>query len=147
MRRSIIIDSKEKAKELFEIMVQTGKSLSEIPRVCTQGEIGALLYLTSEKDGITASELSEVLKVSMPRITALLNSLEEKKLIAKIIDSNDKRRTIINITEKGKILMQEKKDVAINNMAKILQKLDYEDIERYIEISGKIQKIIMDIQE
>lgn len=141
------MDVREKAEEFFETIVSRRKSLVEIPLNCSQGETGALLYLTFVKEGITASDLSEELKVSMPRVASVLNSLESKDLIKKSIDLEDKRRTIVNITEKGKQLVLEKKEEAIKNIIKIIEKMDKEDIEQYIMLSRKIGNIMNKMQE
>lgn len=141
------MDAKAKAEEFFETIVKRKKSLIEIPRNCSQGETGALLYLTFVKDGITSSELAEILNVSLPRIASLLNSLESKKLVKKLTDREDKRKTIVNITDVGKELVLSKKDEAINRITKVIEKLDEEDINEYIRLAKKIGKIMEEMQD
>ena len=141
------MDAKAKAEEFFETIVTRKKSLVEIPRNCSQGETGALLYLTFVKDGITSSELAEILNVSLPRITSLLNSLESKKLVEKLTDKEDKRKTIVNITAVGKELVLSKKEEAINRITKVIEKLDEEDINEYIRLAKKIGKIMEEMQD
>lgn len=141
------MDAKAKAEEFFETIVTRKKSLVEIPRNCSQGETGALLYLTFVKDGITSSELAEILNVSLPRIASLLNSLESKKLVEKLTDKEDKRKTIVNITAVGKELVLSKKEEAINRITKVIEKLDEEDINEYIRLAKKIGKIMEEMQD
>lgn len=140
------MDYRVKAEEFFEIIVEC-TSLGSIPKKCMQGEPGTLLYLNSVKTNITPTELSEVLKISLPRVISLLNSLENKGLVKKSIDSIDKRKTIINITEQGKQLILDKKDEAINKIATIIEKLNEEEINEYIRLTKKIGKIIIDTKE
>ena len=139
------MNAREKAEEFFQIIVQRRNTLVEIPLNCSQGETGALLYLTFVKNGITASELSEVLNVSLPRIASVINSLESKKLIEKMNAKDDKRKTIIYITPNGKELVVNKKEEAISKMEKIIERLDEEDIEMYIRLAKKIGKIMEEI--
>lgn len=141
------MDAKKKAEEFFEIIIKRKKTLVEIPLNCSQGETGALLYLTFVKDGITPSKLSMELKVSLPRIASILNSLESKKLIKKSIYLNDKRKSLVYITKAGKSLVLEKKKEAIDNIIKIIEKLDEKDIEQYIKLSKKIANIMDEMQE
>lgn len=141
------MDAKVKAEEFFETIVKRKKSLIEIPRNCSQGETGALLYLTFVKDGITSSELAEVLNVSLPRVVSLINSLEAKNLVEKLTDKEDKRKTIVNITDIGKELVLIKKEEAINKITKVIEKLDEEDINQYIRLAKKIGKIMEEMQE
>lgn len=141
------MDAKAKAEEFFETIVNRRKSLIEIPLNCSQGETGTLLYLTFVEDGITPSRISEILDVSLPRIASILNSLEAKKLISKITDSEDKRKTIVNITDVGRKLVLSKKEEAIGKIAKIIEKLDEKDINEYIRLAKKIGKIMEEMQE
>lgn len=141
------MDARAKAEEFFETIIKRKKSLIEIPRNCSQGETGALLYLTFEKDGITSTELAEILNVSLPRVASLLNSLESKKLVKKLTDKEDKRKTIVNITEVGRNLVLAKKEESINKLTRVIEKLDEEDINQYIKLAQKIGKIMDEMQD
>ena len=141
------MDARAKAEEFFETIIKRQKSLIEIPRNCSQGETGALLYLTFVKDGITSTELAEVLNVSLPRIVSLINSLETKKLVKKLVDKDDKRKTVIFTTTDGKKLVQEKKEEAILKLTKVIERLDEEDINEYIRLAKKISSIMDEMQE
>lgn len=135
------MDYRKKAEEFFEIIAKKRKTLIEIPLNYSQGETGALLYLTFVKDGISASSLAENLDVSLPRITSVLNSLETKKMIEKRIDGKDKRKTIIYITNKGRKIVLSKKQEAIEKIMKVVKKLDEEDINEYIRLVKKIGEV------
>lgn len=139
--------AREKAEEFFETIVQRKKALVEIPLNCSTGETGTLLYLTFVKTGITPSEIAEILNVSMPRVVSILNSLENKNLIIKTLDKEDKRKTIITITEVGKELVLNKKEEAITQITKIIEKLDEQDINEYIRLAKKIGGIMEEMQE
>lgn len=136
------MDVRAKSEEFFRMIIERRETLLEIPLYCSQGETAALLHLNYVKDGVVASELSKSLNVSLPRIATLLNSLESKKLIEKKSDCKDKRKTIITITKKGTEFVLRKKDEAIGKISKILEKLDEEDINLYIKLANKIEKII-----
>lgn len=141
------MDCKAKAEEFFELIANRRKTLVEIPLNCSQGETGTLLYLTFVQDNISASKLAESLEVSLPRITSVLNSLESKKLIERKSDSEDKRKTVVSITDVGKKLVLSKKEEAVEKISKIIERLDEEDINQYIALARKIGKIIDEVQE
>lgn len=141
------MDCKTKAEEFFEIIAQKRKTLVEIPLNCSQGETGTLLYLTFVKNGISASELADNMHVSMPRITSVLNALEAKKWVKKSIDSEDKRKNIIEITNQGREMVLSKKQEAVAKMAKVIEKLDEEEINQYIRLFRKIGNIMEELEE
>lgn len=141
------MNERECAEKFFWIMMHCKKNLSQIPQDCSQGETGVLSYLAFEQNKITPSELSENIGVSLPRMVSVLNALEVKKLIIKNIDNIDKRKTIVEITEQGKKVVENKKEEAISKISKILEKLEDEEVNEYLRLIEKILKIIEDIQE
>ena len=65
------------------------------------GEFPFLLVL-NEKDKITQKELADSLRTSEGLTTRVLKKLEKNGYIIREVDSNNKRRKIITITEKGR---------------------------------------------
>lgn len=139
------MNSKEKAEEFFSIIAKRKKTLVEIPLNCSTGETGTLLYLTFEKEKATPSEIAESLKVSMPRVMSVINSLENKKLVTKKVDKLDKRKKVVSITQNGRKIVLEKKEEALEKITKIIEKLEEKEVNEYIKISTKIGKIMDNI--
>ena len=139
------MNAKLKAEEFFEIMINCRKNIEEIPKDCLQGEAGVLFYLAFIQNKITPSNLSKKINVSAPRIASVLNSLESKKMISKKIDNLDKRKTVVEITKDGLKYIINKKDKAMNNLTKVLEKLEDKEVEEYIQLTKKIVSIIDEI--
>ena len=142
----MFMDAKKSAEEFFWTIVRARKSLSEIPQNCSQGENGVLVYL-SFFDKCSPSEISEKLNLSLPRIATILTSLESKKLIRRKLDCDDKRKSIVEITEEGKKIVEDKRNDAICDIAKVFEKLDVNEREEYIHLTQKIINIISDIHK
>jgi len=61
-----------------------------------------VLYFIKENQGRTApSQISDGMGVSSARVAMALNSLEEKGMITREIDVEDRRKIIVKLTEKG----------------------------------------------
>lgn len=131
----------KKAEEIFETLTKRKKYIGELSSNISQGESGVLLYLLNAKSNVSQSELSENLGVTMPRIVAVINTLQKKELIEKNVDSTDKRKSIISITNKGKDNIIKKKKDAIKFIENVIKELDEQEIEQYIAISKKIERI------
>lgn len=131
----------KKAEEIFETLTKRKKYIGELSSNISQGESGVLLYLLNANSNVSQSELSESLGVTMPRIVAVINTLHKKELIEKNIDSTDKRKSIISITNKGKDNIIKKKKDAIKFIENVIKELDEQEIEQYIAISKKIEQI------
>ncbi len=131
----------KKAEEIFETLTKRKKYIGELSSNISQGESGVLLYLLNANSNVSQSELSENLGVTMPRIVAVINTLQKKELIEKNVDSTDKRKSIISITNKGKDNIIKKKKDAIKFIENVIKELDEQEIEQYIAISKKIEQI------
>ena len=54
---------------------------------------------------LLASELADVLNVSRPNITNMINSLLDKNLVKQVEDADDKRRKRLTLSEQGQQLL------------------------------------------
>ncbi len=67
-----------------------------------------VLFATlSEEEGISVTDLSSVSFKDKPYTTRLIDNLEEQDLIRREENQNDKRSSLIFLTEKGKKLREE----------------------------------------
>ena len=130
----------EKAEEIFNSLTNRKKFVDKMLSNISQGESGVLLYLLNN-DSVSQSELSEKLNITMPRVAAIINTLQDKMLVIKKTDPNDKRKTIITMTEKGKKDILQKRKNAIIFIESIIKELTDEEIMQYISITKKIEEI------
>ena len=130
---------KQLAKEFFDFMVKTneGPMGPPDPKEYSRGEMGILIYLTCQNNGVTSGQLSEALHVSTGRVASALKSLEKKQLIIRRTDDLDKRRVNVHITDKGKQSILEKHGEAIEQMEKSLRKLGEEDAKIFVELAKR----------
>lgn len=136
----------EKAEEIFNSLTKRNKFADKMPSNISQGESGVLLYLLNN-DSVSQSELSEKLNITMPRVAAIINTLQDKMLVIKKTDLNDKRKTIITITEKGKKDILQKRKKAIIFIESIIKELTDEEIMQYISINKKIEEISNNLKD
>lgn len=74
----------------------------------TQSQMDVLVYLKHHEDSIiTQRDLEAGLRLKNPTITGILNRLEDKNLITREINLNDRRSKIIKMTDKSKTILEE----------------------------------------
>ncbi len=133
----------EMAELLFkQLKANTTYSLTEILNEFNRGEVGVLSYLAFDKDKVSAGELSDKLNVTTARIASILNSLENKGLIKRKEDKQDKRKTLVTITSKGKKLALKTKEEIINKIIKVIKEVGSDEIKEYARISFKIRNAL-----
>jgi len=142
------MEKNEIVEQIFEeLKKNVTESISEVLNNFTKGEIGILSYLSFDKDGVTAGELSEHLNVSTARIASILNSLEHKGYISRNEDILDRRKIIVNITDMGKELASKAKDDIFAKITFIISELGEEDAKEYIRILIKIKNILSNYRQ
>lgn len=111
-----------------------------------KGELGVLRYLYSNKK-VTSGDLSDFFDVSTARIASILNSLENKKLIIRKCDSFDKRKILINITEKGVKLTQDMKNEVQKRIEYLIGKIGLDSFEQYLDLTIMINDVFNNYEE
>lgn len=93
----------------------------------------------NSKDGkVYVSSISKILKISTPSVTKLLNSLEKKELIIREIDSENRRNTLVEITEKGNFVKKQNDSHIADLMTKVYQRVGRENIIQFLHLSDLI---------
>ena len=76
------------------------------------GEQGRILHVLWENDGISNRELSKKSGLTMSSLTTMLERMEEKKLLERRVDENDKRKILIFLTDYAKSLKSEYDEIS-----------------------------------
>ena len=135
-------------KNVFQMLRKNfTSSLSEVLNEFNKGEIGVLSYLAFDNNQASAGMLSDSLQVSSARIASILNSLESKKYIKRKVDDNDRRKTIVVITEKGIDTVVKVKEEIIKKIIYVIKEIGYDDILKYAKISAKIREVLSNRKE
>lgn len=93
-----------------------------------------IISLIDKEKANTASDLANIIGITLPSISELLVKLTTEGLIKKKVDDSDKRVTILSVTNKGKMVVGETKKLIIEKMSKGLSKLTKQQKKQYIEL-------------
>ena len=108
-----------------------------------EGEHAVLSYILKEKQDVTPNNISLKLGITKSRVTAILNSLHEKELVLLKRKSDDRRKIIVSLTEKGEEAIVSKLIVLDNKILKLIEELGVEKSITLIEILNDINQIIV----
>ena len=108
-----------------------------------EGEHAVLSYILKEKQDVTPTNISLKLGITKSRVTAILNSLHEKELVLLKRKSDDRRKIIVSLTEKGEEAIVSKLIVLDNKILKLIEELGVEKSITLIEILNDINQIFV----
>lgn len=110
------------ARLIFSLL-RLGNKLSKDFEVAIRQRAGLsfagyqLLYTLNAVGAVHSNQLAHLASVSTASMSSLLNTMERKKLVKRTADSEDRRRTVIELTPMGRSLIEE---LYLENMAREL---------------------------
>ena len=110
-----------------------------------RGEPMVLIALQHHADGMTAGDLAEVACVSTARIATLLNGLEERGLVTRTKDDEDRRRTVVTITEAGAATVSKLSARRTAHVVAILRELGADDARELVRIASRLAEIVPNV--
>lgn len=103
-----------------------------------RGEVFVLLYILKWDKYVLPSEIGEKMNISSARVATILNALENKGLITREIDKNDRRKILVSLTEKGAKQAKNHNQTIVNLAAKMLKFLGENDAKELIRITHRL---------
>ena len=98
-----------------------------------------LLLLSCSSSPLTASFMAERLNITKGRITALISSLLDKEDIEITLDMKDRRKTLIQLTEKGRNRIETKIDEVNEKLEYLISDLSIEEVNVLLNILEKVK--------
>jgi len=137
------MDKKEKVIELLEKL--RSNCPSKVFEEIDQGKRGmgfVLMYLHSHDGEAYANSMAEKAGVSRARMAVLINKMEKRGLLTKTPSTVDGRIDIVKISEFGLKSVEQIKKEAIKSFEKIIDVLGFDEVNKFIDTSIKIKKIL-----
>ena len=150
MKKNLIYENKSEKSLSLHAMIVFRKALKTIDSKVmadikendltpTQFSVLEIIY---SKGSLKIGQLIEKVLSTSGNMTVVIKNMEKKGLVEKINDKNDKRSFLINLTEKGKKIIEELLPKHIESVEKTFDILTDEDKENLINILRKFKEII-----
>lgn len=136
------MDYYELAKQLSDIRASMPRlKMERTLHQRARSEILALNYLIANGNKAYPKDISKGLMLTTARIAAMLKTLEKRQLITRSPDPLDSRQTIVELTEKGLAMVEERNKEVIHTTAKMLEALGEHDAKEYVRIQKKLVEL------
>jgi DNA-binding MarR family transcriptional regulator len=104
-----------------------GRDRQNTETCLTHAQVRALVALR-EKTEVTAGALAKAADLNPASVTAMLDHLEERGIVARRRDVEDRRRVVVSLTAEGRRLMVEGRARWQGKLDAALRELDDEDV-------------------
>ncbi len=98
-----------------------------------------------QQQHITMSQLADKLDITKQQLSKIINDLEQKQLVERIHDTQNRRRVYIQITKEGKILLEQFGESIIQHILKTINSITEEDKKRLAEAISTLHEIFLQI--
>lgn len=102
-----------------------------------------ILYESAEP--MTAGELSERLCVSTARVAVLIRNLEEKDLIRKYTDPEDRRKTLLVLTDQARETEAEADKRMRQRLGEVIDRIGMETLIQFFLIQTELSKAMQEL--
>jgi len=130
-------------EEIGELMLNRGNAL-DLLGLFSKGERFVLQFLSLRDEPVIPSTLSEALRSSTPRISALLGSLEKKGLVIREIDKTNRRNILVTLTPEGRSQVNNMKCDMYNRMTKVFTELGESDTKEFVRLMKRVTELIQE---
>jgi DNA-binding MarR family transcriptional regulator len=126
-------DKDKLIEQIHRTMEIVGQSLGErespswINLDLTIGQLKSLLYIDL-KGGTPLKDVANALNMAPPNATTTIDVLVKEGLVSREENCEDRRKLLLKTTEKGRILVANLKENAINRMSDLLTQLSLEEL-------------------
>lgn len=94
------------------------------------------------QEGITIGELSDILALDKSTISRTVFSLEQKSLINKTEDTENRRRTLLKLSKEGEAVAKKINQSCNESYARLISEMDVNDARKMIEGTELLSKAL-----
>ncbi|MFO7942123.1 MAG: MarR family transcriptional regulator [Bacillota bacterium] len=134
-------------QRLDYLVSSVGKHFTNVRRAFRDFDVTGpeyfLLRLLSVEGTRRVSDVAAHLCLTQAAASNVINAAEEKELVTKAKDPQDRRVTLISLTEAGEELLSEVKRGRLERNRQILRQLSDEDLGELIRIFGRLKTTLV----
>ena len=97
-----------------------------------------VLDILWEKQSLSQQNIADIIQKDKNSVTKIIDSLEKKNLVNRVVDSKDRRINKIELTQDGLDLEKITTEVAINYMNDVVKGIDSQDLDAFVDVMRKL---------
>lgn len=106
--------------------------------------MGFVLLNINSEEGTAATKIAPLMGLEARSLTRLLKSMEEKKLIYREADKNDKRSVRIHVTKEGKEKKERARETVLRFNEVIREEIPADKLTIFFDVLQKINQLLDD---
>ena len=105
-----------------------------------------VLDILWEKQSLSQQNIADLIQKDKNSVTKIIDSLEKKNLVNRVVDQKDRRINKIELTKEGLALEKITTEVAINFMNDTVKDIDNQDLDKFVEVMRRLKDNLDNIE-
>ena len=97
-----------------------------------------VLDILWEKQSLSQQNIADIIQKDKNSVTKIIDSLETKNFVNRVVDTKDRRINKIELTKEGLALEEITTQVAINFMNDTVKDIDTQDLDKFVDVMHKL---------
>ena len=98
-----------------------------------------VLDILWEKQSLSQQNIADIIQKDKNSVTKIIDSLEKKQLVRRVMDQKDRRINKIELTDEALSLEKVTTEVAINFMNDTIKGIDNKDLDSFVNVMRQIK--------
>jgi len=98
-----------------------------------------VLDILWEKQSLSQQNIADIIEKDKNSVTKIIDSLEKKNLVKRVVDKNDRRINKIELTDEAIALEKVTTEVAINFMNDAVKGIDNQDLDNFVKVMQQLK--------
>lgn len=98
-----------------------------------------VLDILWDKQSLSQQNIADVIQKDKNSVTKIIDSLEKKNLVKRVVDKNDRRINKIELTDEAVALEKVTTEVAINFMNDVIKDIDKQELDTFVDVMRKLK--------
>jgi len=118
--------------EMFRVLKKRTGEVAEIKLTIEQ--FGLLHAINMKDEDVIQQDMAEIMGKDKSAIYRVIDSLEEKELVRRVVDKNDRRKNFLMVTKKGETVIEQYLEIEYKLNCELKEGLDKSDIDAFYNV-------------
>ena len=124
-------------KPMFRVLEFRASKQTDIK--LTMAQFGLLFAISEEKEEVILKDMAEKMGKDKSAILRMIDLLEKKELVRRVVNLNDRRKNYILVTKKGERLIAEFRQVELELNCELLEGISDADMQTFYDVVDHIK--------
>jgi MarR family transcriptional regulator for hemolysin len=124
--------------EMFRVLKKRTGEAAETKLTIEQ--FGLLHAINMKNEDVIQQDMADIMGKDKSAIYRVIDSLEEKELVRRVVDKNDRRKNFLMVTKKGEAVIEQYLEIEYTLIKELKEGLSKSDIDTFYSVVDHIRK-------